>query len=94
LVHGGRIYAVIETFKLSLPGVYCSGWVKRGPVGVIATTMTDAFETADTIHQDICDGLLEEEVKEDLLTRLNQTGRQIIPLGEEDNSMGKMIKLL
>ena len=27
-------------------GLYCSGWVKTGPVGVILTTMDNAFETA------------------------------------------------
>lgn len=32
--------------------LYCSGWVKRGPTGVIASTMTDAFETAEAIVQD------------------------------------------
>ncbi|KAJ5112726.1 hypothetical protein N7532_000771 [Penicillium argentinense] len=36
-----------------LPGLYCAGWVKRGPTGVIASTMTDAFTTADTIIQDL-----------------------------------------
>lgn len=35
-----------------LPGLYCAGWVKRGPTGVIATTMTDAFTTAETIAAD------------------------------------------
>lgn len=34
------------------PRLYCSGWVKRGPTGVIASTMTDAFETAEAIVQD------------------------------------------
>ena len=32
--------------------LYCAGWVKRGPTGVIASTMTDAFETAEAIVQD------------------------------------------
>ncbi|KAH8424797.1 NADPH-adrenodoxin reductase [Aspergillus melleus] len=36
-----------------LPGLYCAGWVKRGPTGVIATTMTDAFTTADAIAADL-----------------------------------------
>lgn len=36
-----------------LPGLYCAGWVKRGPTGVIATTMTDAFSTADAVAADI-----------------------------------------
>ncbi|KAH7030946.1 NADPH:adrenodoxin oxidoreductase mitochondrial precursor [Microdochium trichocladiopsis] len=34
------------------PGVYCAGWVKRGPTGVIASTMDDAFTTADVIAED------------------------------------------
>ena len=35
-----------------LPGLYCTGWVKNGPTGVIATTMADAFGTADAIATD------------------------------------------
>ncbi|KAI1099903.1 nucleotide-binding domain-containing protein [Jackrogersella minutella] len=35
-----------------LPGVYCAGWVKRGPTGVIASTMEDAFSTGDAIASD------------------------------------------
>ncbi|KAL9088692.1 MAG: hypothetical protein Q9159_002943 [Coniocarpon cinnabarinum] len=36
----------------SAPGCYCAGWVKNGPTGVIATTMEDAFATADAMIQD------------------------------------------
>ncbi|KAI9793949.1 MAG: NADPH-adrenodoxin reductase [Piccolia ochrophora] len=35
-----------------LPGVYVAGWAKRGPTGVIASTMDDAFSTAEVIVQD------------------------------------------
>lgn len=35
-----------------IPGIYCAGWVKRGPTGVIASTMQDAFSTADAIAED------------------------------------------
>ncbi|KAJ3563840.1 hypothetical protein NPX13_g8061 [Xylaria arbuscula] len=37
---------------ITLPGAYCAGWVKRGPTGVIASTMEDAFSTADAIAAD------------------------------------------
>ena len=37
--------------------MYCSGWVKTGPVGVILDTMSNAFETAETIIQDYKDGM-------------------------------------
>jgi len=32
--------------------MYTSGWLSRGPNGVIATTMYDAYSTADLILQD------------------------------------------
>ena len=35
-----------------IPGLYCAGWVKRGPTGVIASTMEDAFSTAEAIAED------------------------------------------
>ncbi|KAH8548099.1 hypothetical protein BGW37DRAFT_514765 [Umbelopsis sp. PMI_123] len=35
-----------------VPGLYTAGWLKRGPTGVIATTMSDAYETADTLAED------------------------------------------
>jgi adrenodoxin-NADP+ reductase len=35
-----------------IPGMYCAGWVKRGPTGVIASTMDDAFSTAESITMD------------------------------------------
>lgn len=33
-------------------GMYCAGWVKRGPTGVIASTLDDAFRTADILIAD------------------------------------------
>ncbi|XP_018424086.1 PREDICTED: NADPH:adrenodoxin oxidoreductase, mitochondrial [Nanorana parkeri] len=41
------------------PGLYCSGWVKRGPTGVIATTMNDSFDTAQSLLEDIKSGALD-----------------------------------
>ena len=38
-------------------GLYCSGWVRQGPVGVIATTMNDAFGTGAIVVEDIKSGL-------------------------------------
>ncbi|KAI3647775.1 hypothetical protein MP228_007996 [Amoeboaphelidium protococcarum] len=34
-------------------GVYVAGWLKTGPTGVIASTMYDAYQTADCLLQDI-----------------------------------------
>ncbi|KAJ3229752.1 hypothetical protein HDU81_005024 [Chytriomyces hyalinus] len=38
--------------KAPIQGLYASGWIKRGAVGVIAATMYDAVETADSILAD------------------------------------------
>lgn len=38
---------------IPVPGLYVAGWAKRGPTGVIASTMEDAFSTADSILHDI-----------------------------------------
>ncbi|KAF9948468.1 NADPH-adrenodoxin reductase [Mortierella alpina] len=43
---------VLDAEQNIVPGFYASGWLKRGPIGVIATTMADAYQTADTIIAD------------------------------------------
>jgi ferredoxin/flavodoxin---NADP+ reductase len=39
-----------------LPGVYCNGWVKRGPVGLIGHTKGDAIETVGSLLDDLENG--------------------------------------
>jgi ferredoxin--NADP+ reductase len=41
-----------------LPGVYCAGWIKRGPTGVIGTNKKDATETVRQLLDDVQAGLL------------------------------------
>lgn len=41
-----------EEVIVDFPRLYCAGWVKRGPTGVIASTMQDAFSTADAVAED------------------------------------------
>lgn len=36
-----------------IKGLYASGWLATGPTGVIATTMYDAYATADRIAEDL-----------------------------------------
>uniref|UniRef100_A0A1A7WD63 NADPH:adrenodoxin oxidoreductase, mitochondrial n=1 Tax=Iconisemion striatum TaxID=60296 RepID=A0A1A7WD63_9TELE len=40
-------------------GLYCSGWLKTGPTGVIATTMNNSFDTARSLLEDIDSGRLD-----------------------------------
>lgn len=48
----GRVALVGHQVREDFPGLYCAGWVKRGPTGVIASTMQDAFATAEAIAND------------------------------------------
>ncbi|RNA27514.1 NADPH:adrenodoxin mitochondrial [Brachionus plicatilis] len=34
-------------------GLYCTGWIKRGPRGVIVDTTSDAYETAQKLYADL-----------------------------------------
>lgn len=55
---GGRVLRSTESPERAelFPGLYCAGWVKRGPTGVIASTMEDAFATAEAIAEDWKEG--------------------------------------
>lgn len=41
-----------------LPGLYCAGWVKRGPSGIIGTNIADAKETVSSLLDDKAAGRL------------------------------------
>ena len=59
-------------------GLYCSGWIKRGAVGVIASTMNDAFETADSIAEDISNGNLRSVNTEFDLSSVLPDGHKVV----------------
>jgi ferredoxin/flavodoxin---NADP+ reductase len=52
---GGR---VLRDGGSPLPGVYCAGWIKRGPTGVIGTNKKDAAETVALLLEDAEAGLI------------------------------------
>jgi len=39
-------------------GVYCAGWIKRGPTGIIGTNKKDAAETVERLLADVREGTL------------------------------------
>ena len=43
-------------------GEYVTGWIKRGPQGVIGTNKPDGYESADSLLADAREGLLDKEV--------------------------------
>ena len=53
---GGRVVDHMGNF---VPGVYCAGWIKRGPTGVIGTNKKDATETVELLLEDAAAGRLQ-----------------------------------
>ena len=51
---GGRV--VDPLLDRALTGIYVSGWIKRGPYGVIGTNKADAKETVANLIADLRDG--------------------------------------
>lgn len=46
-----------------MKGIYCSGWIGTGPIGVILSTMSNSFEVGHTIVQHMETGLIDLRVK-------------------------------
>jgi ferredoxin--NADP+ reductase len=49
---------VLDEHGEPIPGLYCAGWIKRGPSGVIGTNKKDATETAELLLEDVRAGVL------------------------------------
>ena len=49
---------VLDAAGEPLPGVYCAGWIKRGPSGVIGTNKKCAAETVEVLLEDARAGRL------------------------------------
>jgi ferredoxin--NADP+ reductase len=43
---------VLDERDEQVPGVYCTGWIKRGPSGIIGTNKKDATETVELLLED------------------------------------------
>jgi ferredoxin/flavodoxin---NADP+ reductase len=56
------------------PGLYCAGWIKRGPTGVIGTNKKDATETVERLLDDARAGQLARASDERLETQLEARG--------------------
>ena len=61
-------------------GEYVTGWIKRGPTGVIGTNRSDAVETVASLLEDVADGRLVPRAQPDALADLLGS-RGLHPLG-------------
>ncbi|MBP3035135.1 FAD-dependent oxidoreductase [Arthrobacter sp. zg-ZUI100] len=64
---GGR---VIDESGTPVPGIYTTGWIKRGPVGLIGHTKGDALETIGFLLEDRLGLPAAEEPEEDAIIKL------------------------
>ncbi|WP_394939800.1 FAD-dependent oxidoreductase [Psychromicrobium sp. YIM B11713] len=72
---GGR---VLGADGEHLPGIYATGWIKRGPVGLIGHTKGDALETVSYLLEDLESLPVAEAPEEDaVLALLEQRGVQL-----------------
>jgi len=72
---GGR---VLDESGDPIPGLYCAGWIKRGPTGVIGTNKKDATETVDLLLEDARAGLLSGRDEGGIEALLAERGVQIV----------------
>ena len=75
---GGRVH---DGFGNPVPGVYVTGWIKRGPRGVIGTNRACAEETVGALWDDFAAGLLDRAVedRDALQALLTARGARPIP---------------
>jgi ferredoxin--NADP+ reductase len=62
-------------------GVYCAGWIKRGPTGVIGTNKKDATETVELLLEDVASGRLQpkpEATTEEVDALLGERGVRVV----------------
>lgn len=66
---------VVDSSGRHIPGVYCTGWIKRGPVGLIGHTKADAIETIGHLISDQVSWWRPSEPSEEqILNTLRQRG--------------------
>ncbi|KAH9590280.1 hypothetical protein MS3_00003030 [Schistosoma haematobium] len=72
--NNGRVVDLPQiSYSFSLSPMYCAGWIKRGPIGVISDTAVDARQTAETILKD-----LSEFEKRGHVDVLNKRGLSVV----------------
>lgn len=70
---------VLDIDDVPLVGTYVTGWIKRGPIGLIGHTKSDAAETIASLLDDL-DGLLRPEVSDPdaILKHLADRGATVV----------------
>ena len=65
---------MLDSGGAPVTGLYCAGWIKRGPTGVIGTNKKDATETVERLLEDARAGRLEPRAGRSLEDVLAERG--------------------
>lgn len=68
---GGRVVTEAASDEV-VPGLYATGWIKRGPVGLIGSTKSDAQETIANLIADFNEGALAHTINDPIEALLDQ----------------------
>ncbi|HET8968237.1 MAG TPA: FAD-dependent oxidoreductase, partial [Gaiellaceae bacterium] len=69
---------VLDEGGTPVRGVYCAGWIKRGPTGVIGTNKKDATETVDRLLDDARAGRLRPRSDRAIEDLLRERGVEVV----------------
>ncbi len=69
---------VLDEDGSPIPGLYCAGWIKRGPTGVIGTNKKDATETVENLLEDARSGRLPERHGRGIEELLGERGADVV----------------
>ena len=69
---------VLDESGAPMPGLYCAGWIKRGPTGVIGTNKKDATETVEQLLEDAREGRLPARAAGTLDELLADRGTEVV----------------
>ena len=70
---------VLDEHGAPVPGLYCAGWIKRGPTGIIGTNKKDATETIDQLLADLDAGVLPVGARDgDVVSLLADRGVEVV----------------
>ncbi len=84
---------VVDATGQPVAGLYCAGWIKRGPTGVIGTNKKDATETVELLLEDAeagrigrseVEGTLEALLEERGVDHVTHGGWEAIDAGERE----------
>ena len=75
---GGRV--IDPATEAPVKGLYATGWIKRGPVGLIGNTKSDAKDTTGMLLDDFANGVLDAPAKPEQEAILELLAERDIPV--------------